>query len=98
MSKLATKAKSSKLKKGSLQRSAKTAVPKERLVRQITPKEYPRSYRLDSEIMNTLKSTLDKINDISPKKVSEARLVKALIYISKDFNTDKLLRALKEVW
>ena len=52
MSKLPSKAKNHKLKE-SLQQSSKTK-SKERLVRQFKHKEYPRSYRLDSEIMNSL--------------------------------------------
>ena len=95
MSKLADKAKSSKLKdhfKPNVEKS------EERLVRQMKPKEFPRSYRLDSEVMNTLKSTLDRINEISPRKVSEARLVKALIMLSKDVDEERLMKALKEVW
>ncbi len=96
MSKLADKAKSSKLK-DTVQQSQISEL-KERVVRQVKHKEYPRSYRLDPEIMNTLKDTLDKINEISPKKVSEARLVKALIWLSKETNEDKILKALKEVW
>ncbi len=96
MSKLADKAKSSKLKESLKQ--GQPLEPREKLVRQIKPKEYPRSYRLDPEIMNTLKDTLDRVNDISPKKVSEARLVKALIYLSKEINAEKIIKALKEVW
>jgi len=96
MSKLAGKAKSSKLKT-SIQRSDLSGT-QEKLIRQITLKEYPRSYRFDAEIMNTLKDTLDKINGISHKKVSEARLVKALIFLSKEINEDKIIKALKEVW
>jgi len=99
MSKLAGKAKSSKLKESL--RSSTTGVEienKERVVRQIKLKEYPRSYRLDAEIMNTLKGTLDRINEISPKKVSEARLVKALILVSPEIDEGRILKALKEVW
>jgi hypothetical protein len=96
MSKLANKAKSSKLNEKNQQDSKKEI--KEKVTRQVTHKEYPRSYRLDPEIMNTLKATLDKINETSPKKVSEARLVKALIWLSKDMDEKKILKALKEVW
>jgi hypothetical protein len=96
MSKLAEKAKSSKLK-GTLQEN-QTLLSKEKVVRQVKHKEYPRSYRLDPEIMNTLKSTLDRVNEISSKKVSEARLVKALIWLSQETNEEKILKALKEVW
>jgi hypothetical protein len=66
--------------------------------KRVNHKEYPRSYRLDAEIMGTLKETLDKINKLSPKKVTEARLVKALILISKELEAEKILKALKEVW
>ena len=96
MSKLASKAKSSKLNESFQPGHNKQG--KERLVRQIKPKDYPRSYRLDSEIMNTLKNTLDRVNEVSPKKVSEARLVKALIFLSKETNEEKIMKALKEVW
>ncbi len=97
MSKLANKAKSSKLKE-SLQQMSLDQKPKERLIRQVKHKEHPRSYRLDPEIMNTLKSSLDRINELTPKKVSEARLVKALIWLSKEISEEKILKALKEVW
>ena len=60
--------------------------------------EYPRSYRLDPEIMATLKATLARINEASPKKISEARLVKALIQLSSEIDNDRLLKAIKEVW
>jgi len=98
MSKLADKAKSSKLKNSIQSTVYGSTEPRERVVRQIKPKDYPRSYRLDTESINSLKSTLDKINEISPKKISESRLIKALILLSKDTEEDKLLKALKEVW
>lgn len=94
MSKLSHKAKSSKLK-DSIQNHAG---PKERIIRQIKPKDYPRSYRLDPEILNILRDTLNRINEISPKKVSEARLIKALIILSKTIDEEKLLKYLKKVW
>ena len=96
MSKLAGKAKSSNLKVDLKQ--DQSFGEKEKPLKQIKPKEHPRSYRLDSDIMNTLKDTLDRVNEVSPKKVSEARLVKALIYLSKEINEEKIIKALKEVW
>ena len=95
MSKLVDKAKKSKLK-DSISNGNKPV--QERIVSQIRPKDYPRSYRLDSEIVNILKNTLDKVNEISLKKVSEARLIKALIFLSTEIEEEKLLKALKEVW
>lgn len=61
-------------------------------------KEYPRSYRFDPETMNILKSTLDRVNEISSKKVSESKLIKALIALSKDIDEMKIIKASKEVW
>lgn len=61
-------------------------------------KEHPRSYRLDSTVMNILKGTLARVNEVTPKKVSEAKLVKALIVLSKKIDTDEIVTALKEVW
>ena len=66
--------------------------------KQLKFKEYPRSYRLDSDTLSTLKGTLDRVNGISPKRVSEARLVKALIALSTEIDTEKLLKYSKEVW
>ena len=94
MSKLADKAKRSKLS-NTTQNSSQD---KQKLINQIKVKEYPRSYRLDYEIMNTLQRTLSKSNEISPKKVSEARLIKALIFLSTDIEEKKITKALKEVW
>ena len=97
MSKLIRKAKNSKLHV-SFQAENENTADKENVVRQIKPKEYPRSYRFDTEVMNFLKNKLDKINEIAPKKVSETRLVKALIILSKEIDDDKIIKALKEVW
>jgi len=93
MSKLETNAKPSKLNK-----STKSNNGGSNRVTKNNPKDYPRSYKLDPEVMNVLKSTLDKINEISPKKVSETRLLKALIILSPKIEDEKILKALKEVW
>ena len=61
-------------------------------------KEHPRSYRIDSETMDVLKETLVRINKVAPKKIGEARLIKALILLSKDIDNKILLKAIKEVW
>jgi hypothetical protein len=97
MSKLIKKAKSSKLNE-SFQEANENTRSRESVVRQIKAKEHPRSYRFDTEVMNSLKNKLDRINEIAPKKVSEARLVKALIILSKEIDDDKIIKALKEVW
>ena len=77
---------------------SKSNKPDKKAADKTTYKEYPRSYRFDHEIMDTLKNTLNRINQISPKKVSETRLVKSLIWLSKEMDKDEILKALKEVW
>ncbi len=96
MSKLTDTAQGNKLKTD-LQQD-RSYGEKGKVAKQFDHKEYPRSYRLDMNSMNTLKDTLDRVNEASPKKVSEARLVKALIYLSKEIDEEKIIKALKEVW
>lgn len=101
MSKLLSKAKSSKLSKIGNQKLESLPLSqsdknKPSLIK--TYKDHPRSYRFDPDTMNILKSTLDRVNEISSKKISEAKLIKALIMLSKDINETKLIKASKEVW
>jgi hypothetical protein len=97
MSKLINKAKNSKLHE-SFQVENENTGSKESVIRQIKAKEHPRSYRFDTEVMNLLKNKLYRINEIAPKKVSETRLVKALIILSKGMDDDEIIKALKKVW
>lgn len=95
MSRLSEKAKSSKLSSFSIQ---KQEFEESDLISNINSQLAPKSYRLDPEITNILKSILDKVNNLSNKKVSESRLVRALIFLGKDIDEKKILRAIKEVW
>lgn len=92
MSKLSNKAKNSKLTADSKKESH------DNILRRVEYKEYPRSYRLDVETMNALKNTLDRINETSPKKISESKLIKALIWLSKELDDEKLIKTAKEIW
>jgi len=92
MSKLAEKATNSKLNID-LQEEIK-----ENVLKPVKHKIYPRSYIFSPELTDILKHTLDRVNDVSPKKIGEARLVRALIWLSQDINEQKLLQAVKEVW
>lgn len=94
MSKLLKKAKSSKLTSQPISKHTGQSS----IVTKIENKEYPRSYRMDTEAINMIKDTLDRINASSPKKVSESKLIKALIHLSKDIETEALLKAAKEIW
>lgn len=72
--------------------------PKEKSAKPEKPKEHPRSYRLDPELKDVLNNTLTRINKLTPKKISEARLIKALILLSKEIQDEKIIKALKEIW
>lgn len=69
----------------------------ESIVRQTSSKEHPRSYRLDQYTLDILKETQNRISSASGKKISESRLVKALILHSKDLSNDILIRVLKDI-
>jgi len=69
----------------------------ESIVRQTNFKEYPRSYRLDQYTLDILKGTQNRISSASGKKISESRLIKALILHSKDLSNDRLIKVLKDI-
>lgn len=97
MSKLLKQAKPSKL--NSVASCSRSGAPgEERVTRKMKPKEYPRSFRVDDTIINILKDTLYKVNEISVRKIGEAKLIKSLIFLSKNMSADKILKASKEVW
>jgi hypothetical protein len=94
MSKLSNKAKSSKLSSITTQNSDFETG----LISSSKVHSAPKSYRLDPDVENVLKMILDRVNDISTKKISASRLVRALILLGKDTDEKKVLRAIKEVW
>ena len=99
MAKLSAKAKSSKLSEmtnNSLSDNALQEKKPSALIKAY--KSHPRSYRFDPETVNILQATLDRVNELSAKKISEAKLVKALIFLSKDIDEMKIIKASKEVW
>ena len=59
---------------------------------------YPRSYRLNSQTKEILTNKILEVNSLSDRKISEARFVKALIFISKNLSAEEILKAAKEVW
>lgn len=77
---------------------AKNIKFKEIITKQQKFSEHPRSYRFDAEILATLSMVLDRVNQVSPKKITETRLMKALIHLSADIDEDTLIKAIKEVW
>src|SRR5260363_347381 len=51
---------------------------------------------LNHPLISALKA--DRISEATSRKVSEARLVRALIMLSQDISDEKIIKALKEVW
>lgn len=96
MSKLIMKAQKSKLQNAFDDNSKKNE--DEKVLRKFRSYGSPKSFRLDLETLNILKETQERINNIIPKRVSESRIIKALILISKEINEDKLIKALKSTW
>ena len=97
MSKMISKSKSTNVKRKKRVNVDKTAL-EDKTTKLQEYREYLRSYRFDSEIMDTLNATLGRVNKISPKKVKEARLIKALILLSRELDENLILKAIKEVW
>lgn len=95
MSKLLSKAKSSKLSNISANDKTKKSIQSS--VHDVI-QNAPRSYKLDQDILNILKDIQARVNNISTKKVSESRLIRALIFLSKEFDEKRILQAAKEVW
>lgn len=79
-------------------KKTRSSASKKNTAKLIARKEFPRSYRLDAEIMAILQTTLSKVNGSTPKKISEAKLMKALIWLSQEMSEKEILKALKEVW
>lgn len=70
------------------------------VVRKISPKENPKSYRFDYETINVLNELLEKVNQVAPKKISETRLIKALIHMGASGPTKlkEVLKSVQKLW
>lgn len=95
MSKLELKAQKSKLH---TRLEENNIEENEKVLRKFKSKELPKSFRIDNETINVLKETYERINNLTPRKVSESRIIKALILLSKDISDQKLIKAIKEIW
>lgn len=56
-----------------------------------------RGYKIEGHIYKVLQKTLKRVRKLSPKKVSESKLVKALIILSKKMPDADLLNTIKEI-
>ena len=61
-------------------------------------KAHPKTFRLmDSDVKN-LKEICEKINALTPSKISETKIVRALILLGKTLKEDKIISGIKELW
>lgn len=97
MSKLLLHAQKSKLSKQAEELTNNEKIT-ESVIRKIKASDFPRSYRFDSSTIEILKETSNRINDLTPKKISESKLLKALICLSKNISDEDLIKALKSTW
>jgi hypothetical protein len=56
-----------------------------------------KSFRFDPQSWQDLQAMVEKINNISKRKISTSRLVKALVYLGKTRQEKELLKVLKEI-
>ncbi|MCP4473236.1 MAG: hypothetical protein GY821_01410 [Gammaproteobacteria bacterium] len=61
-------------------------------------KEYPRSFLLDEETINVLQSLHNRINQLSPKKISNSKIIRALIQLSSNINDEQLINTIRQLW
>ena len=66
----------------------------------ITPKKtsfYPKSFRLTSDDAKNLNEITKEVNKLSRSKISETKVLQALIQIGTQTSASNILKALKEV-
>ncbi len=71
--------------------------PKPKKTKRATPNQWATSFFLKEEDKGRLKETLERVNAISDKKISEAVLVRALLYRASKTEAKSLLQAVREV-
>ena len=91
MSKLYDNARKSKLNQDSKNHT-------EPIIQNIVHKDYPKCYRFDADTVNTLQNTLLRINERTPKKIGETKLIKALIALSTTIKDEDIIEAIKSAW
>ena len=97
MSKLLDKAKAKQVTE-LIKKKTEQQKEQERVTNIQEHKEYPRSFILDEETINCLQSLNNRVNQLSPKKIGNSKIIRALIHISKDINDKKLINTIKQLW
>lgn len=57
----------------------------------------PKSFRLNGDDIANLKQITQEVNGVSRSKVSETKVIKALLQLGVNLPADKVLKALKEI-
>lgn len=73
------------------------ATKPEGVVSKHKPSATPKSFRLSGDDIANLKQITEAVNGISRSKVSETRIVKALLQLGSQLAPEKVLKALREI-
>lgn len=60
-------------------------------------KMHPKSFRLSSEDLSSLKKVVDSVNELSRGKISETKVLQGMIYMCTKIKPVKLMEAIKEL-
>ncbi len=82
---------------GSKLSQVQPATRPEGVVSKHQPSATPKSFRLSGDDLANLKQVTEAVNGISRSKVSETKIVKALLQLGSKIPPEKVLKALKEI-
>lgn len=82
---------------GSKLSQVQPATKPEGVVSKHKPSATPKSFRLSGDDVANLKQITEAVNGISRSKVSETKIVKALLQLGSQLPPEKVLKALKEI-
>lgn len=99
---MGTKPKPAPIKKklgsaGSKLSQVQPATKPEGVVSKNKPSAVPKSFRLGGDDLANLKQITEAVNGISRSKVSETKVIKALLQIGAQLSPEKVLKALREI-
>lgn len=60
-------------------------------------KMHPKSFRLSTEDLSSLKKIVNSVNEISRGKISETKVLQGMIYMCSNIKSEKLLTAIRKL-
>lgn len=83
-----------------LRRQDESISQEEEILNLITPNKetLPKSYRLKETDIRNLNAIYTEINKICPTKVSETKIIRALILMGTKIKKDRILNYIRDLW